>query len=136
MNDQLTVKKILTNTISTDELDTTSRSFARVVSSRTGEYLRRSTHIGSMSPTDLRVSHQARTAGNNIQRSLIAVDQTLTRLDTSSNPIGKTRFKVALQTDIPDDVSQAEWLEAFALLIGALLETDAAIAKSIFAGEA
>lgn len=135
MNDTLLVKKILTSTIGTSQLDATVRSFPRVASSSYSDQSRQSLHVGTMSPTVLRVAHVLRSNKNAKQRSLFQIKQTLTRLDASSNPIKVTDFDVAIQTNIPADVTQAEWLEAFALLIGAILDSDAALAKALFNAE-
>lgn len=122
------------STISATQLPGSARSFPRVVSAQ-NDYRRQSAHIGSLSPTVVRIAHQPRTAKSDLQRSLFAVDQTLGRLDASSNPIGKSTFKVALQCDIPSDVTLAEYRTAMGLLLGALLESNGALVTAIYNGE-
>lgn len=134
MNDTLTPKDYVLSTTGATQLPGAARSFPRVVSSG-DDYRRSSSHISSLSPTVIRVSHQPRSAKSAIQRSLFAVDQTLTRLDVSSNPISTTTFKVAFQSDIPADVTLAEWRAALSVLFGALLESDAALLTAIYNGE-
>jgi len=135
MNDTLSVKKILTNTIDAGELDSTVRSFPRVASPKLNDALRQSLHVGALSPTVIRVAHTPRSKGNTIQRSLFSLQQTLTRLDVGSNPIGSTSFKAGLTSEIPSDVTLAEYREGVALLIGALLENDGAMITAIYNGE-
>ena len=135
MVDTITAQKILTNTIDSGELDATVRSFPRTVSPSVNDAKRQSIHLGSLSPTVLRVAHTARSSTNKKQRSLMQIQQQLTRLDALSNPVSVTAFDIAIQTNIPADVTQAEWLEAFSLLIGALLAGDAALAKALYNGE-
>lgn len=135
MNDTLSVKKILTNTIDAAELDSTVRSFPRVASPTVTDTRRQSLHVGALSPCIFRVAHKVRNKSNSVQNSIMSVRQILTRLDVSSNPIGATEFEITLQTKIPADVSLAEWREGLALLLGALLESDAAMATSLYNGE-
>jgi hypothetical protein len=134
MNDTLTPKDIVFSTIGATQLPGAARSFPRVASPNS-DYRRLSSHISSLSPTVIRVSHQPRSSKSTIQRSLFAVDQTLTRLDASSNPISKTTFKVAFQTDIPSDVTLAEWRAALSILFGALQESDGALLTAMYNGE-
>lgn len=136
MNDTLAVKDLVMSTIGATQLPGSARNFPRVASKRATEYLRQSSHISSLSPTVIRVAHNPRSndAGSK-QRSLIAVDQTLTRLDASSNPVSSTSFKVAFQCDIPSDVTLAEYRTAVSTLLGALLESDGALVTSMYYGE-
>lgn len=134
MNDTLTPKDLSFSTISATNLPGSARSFPRVASADSS-HRRQSTHLGTMSPTVIRVSHQPRKNGSGKQRSLFAVEQTLTRLDASGNPIGVTDFKVAFQCDIPSDITLAEIRAAVAILLGALLENDAAGLDQVVNGE-
>ncbi len=134
MNDTLTPKDIVFSTIGATQLPGSARSFPRVASPNS-DYRRMSNHVGSLSPTVIRVSHQPRSSKSTVQRSLFAVDQVLTRLDASSNPIGKTAFKVAFQADIPVDVTLAEYRAALSILFGALQENDGALLTAIYNAE-
>lgn len=135
MNDTLAVKAILPATIDAAELDgANTRTFPRVASSGS-EHVRRSLHVGSLSPCDLIISHVPRTAKNNVQRSLAKFEQTLTRLDVSSNPISSTVMSFGFQTNIPQDVTLAEWRALVMLAAGLLLESNGAIADALYNGE-
>jgi len=70
-----------------------------------------------------------------MQRSLCAIDQTLSRLDATSNVISTSKFKVAFQTDIPSDVTLTEWREAVYLLIGILTESNGAVLDALYNSE-
>jgi hypothetical protein len=137
MNDTLAVKDLAISTVGATQLPGSARNFARVHSVDSA-YRRVSNHINAngLSPTTIRVAHTPRNNSVTTQRSLIAIDQDLTRLDASSNPISKVRFKVAFQADIPEGVALAEYRTACATLFGALLETDGALLTSIYNGEA
>lgn len=135
MLDTISAKALITSTLDAANFDAANtRSFPRVASIDKSER-RQSLHIGSLSPTVLRISHQPRKSDVDVQRSLVAIDQTLTRLDAQSNPIGSTKFKVAIQADIPSDVTLAEFRAAALLLFGFLLETDGAALTSVYNGE-
>jgi hypothetical protein len=133
MNDTLTPKDLSFSTISATNLPGAARSFPRVIS-EDSSYRRQSSHISSLSPTTIRVSHQPRKNGSK-QRTLCAVDQLLTRLDAQSNPIGTTDFKIALQMDIPSDVTLTEFRAAAAILFGLVLESDGAVLDMLYRGE-
>jgi hypothetical protein len=121
-------------TTSAIALDSTQYAFPRVSSSDKQER-RRNTAISSLSPTTLRISHQPRTAANRVQRSLAAIDQQLTRLDSSSNPVSVTNGSVAFQSNIPSDMTLAEYRAMCVLLIGFLSENDMANVDAQFNGE-
>lgn len=134
MNDTLTPKDLSFSTINAANLPGDARSFPRVASSDSS-HLRRSTHLGSLSPSVLRIAHQPRKNGSGKQRSLLALDQTLTRLDSSNNPVGTVEFKVAFQCDIPEGVTADEFVAACQTLFGALLSNNAEGLKQILNGE-
>lgn len=134
MNDTLAIKDLAFSAVGATQLPGAARNFPRVATTST-EHHRQSSHLGTMSPTLVRIAHQPRKNGVGLQRSLCAVDQTLTRLDASNNPIGSTKFKVAFQMDIPADVTITEIRAAAAILFGALLESDAAMLGSLVNGE-
>lgn len=136
MNDTLNVKDLAIATIGATQLPGSARAFARVASADPKVHLRQSSHIGSLSPTTLRISHQPRSAKTGVQRSLLSLDQTLTRLDASSQPTGvKSTFSIALQSNIGDDVSLVEWRVGLATLLGAVLADDAALATELYEGK-
>lgn len=135
MNDTLSVKKLLSATITNTQLDVANvRTFARVTATKT-ENRRRSAHIHSLSPTDLVVSHIPRTIKNDTQRTLFALDQTLTRFDASTNPIKSTGFRAAVQFNINSDITLAEFREGVYLLLGSLTESDGALITALYNGE-
>lgn len=134
MNDTLSIKELSTSTLDAANFPGTARSFPRVVS-QTSEYLRQSTHVGDLSPCLLRIAHQPRSAKSNVQRSLIGIRQTLARLDAQSNPISYDQLDVNFQFVKPQGITEAEYLTAAKLLVGALLESDGALLKQMFNGE-
>lgn len=136
MNDALNVKDLAISTIGATQLPGSARVFARVASADPNTHLRQSSHIGSLSPTTVRIAHQPRTAKSGVQRSLLSVDQVLTRLDSSSQPTGiKSKFNIGIQTNISDDVSLEEWRAGLATLLGLVLADDGAIATEIYEGK-
>lgn len=135
MNDTLAIKDLVMSTVGATQLPGSARNFPRTVSKKANEFLRQSMHISSLSPTTVRVAHTPRASASEKQRSLFAVDQVLTRLDASSNPVSSTSFKVAFQCDIPSDVTLAEYRTAVSLLLGALLESDGAVVTALYNGE-
>lgn len=136
MNDTLNVKDLAINTVGATQLPGSARAFARVESADPKIHLRSNSALGSLSPTVIRIAHQPRTNKSDIQRSIVACDQKLVRLDTSSLPTGvESMFTIALQTNIPSGVSLAEWRASLATLLGALLESDGALANQVYAGE-
>lgn len=134
MNDTLSIKALAISTVGATQLPGTALSFSRVATS-TNQSVRRNAAIGSLNPTDLRVSHQPRSAKTDIQRSLFKAEQTLTRIDALSNPIGEVKFGIGLQSDIPKGVTLAEWRAACAIVLGALLANDGELLNSMFYGE-
>lgn len=136
MNDTLNVKDLAISTVGATQLPGSARAFARIESADAKTHLRSNSSIGSLSPTVIRIAHQPRTAKSDVQRSIVACDQKLTRLDTSSQPTCvEHTFTVALQTNIPSGVSLAEWRAGLATLLGALLESNGALADQVYAGE-
>jgi len=135
MNDTVTAHKLVSANITGSVVDGTARSFPRVASNSNVEAIRQSLHVSSVSLTVLRVSHQPRKLVNGMQRSLCAIDQTLSRLDATSNVISTSKFKVAFQTDIPSDVTLTEWREAVYLLIGILTESNGAVLDALYNSE-
>jgi hypothetical protein len=136
MNDTITAHKLVSANITGSVVDATARSFPRVIGSNSSEALRQSLHIGSMSPSVVRIAHQPRKSDVDVQRTLCALDQTLARLDAQSNVISTTRASVALQTNIPSDLSLTEWREMVYLLIGTLTESNGAVLDALFNREA
>lgn len=134
MNDTVNIKPLLPAQIGSTQLDATARAFARITS-EDSSWQRSNSVLGSLSPTTLRIAHQPRTTKSPIQRTLCACDQVLTRLDALSNPIGTNKFKVALQADIPEGVSLAEFRAAAMILFGFLLENNGANLDAIYGRE-
>lgn len=132
MNDTLLVKDLATSTIGATQLPGAARTFARVASSDNKVHLRQSNHLGSLSPTVIRIQHTPRSSKSAVQRSVLALDQTLGRLDAQSNLLESVKFSIKIQSDIPEGVTEAEWKAALATLLGGLLEADAALAIQFF----
>jgi len=134
MNDTVNAKGLILNQVLTTTLDASARAFPRVASSG-NENRRRSTHIHSLSPSDLTIAHVPRSVKNPVQRTRASLEQTLTRFDALSNPISSVKFSVALTMSIPEGVTQAEFLEAYRLLVGFLAESSSANAIALYNGE-
>jgi len=132
MNDTLSIKALAINTVGATQLPGTALSFPRVASTTSGTHLRQNTAIGSLSPTVLRVAHQPRTTKSPVQRSLIAIDQTLTRVDALSNPIGEDKITFASQCNISKGVTKAEFRAAAAIHFGAMLATDGELLDAMY----
>lgn len=135
MDDTQSVKDLDISTLDAANFPGSAKSFARIVSTKVGEAIRRNDGISSLSPTLMRVSHQPRVNGAGLQRSVMAIDQQLTRLDASSNPVSVTKFSVKFQADIPADVTLAEYQAGVKLLLGTLLGSSGANIDAIFRGE-
>jgi len=134
MNDTQNVKALSISTIGGTQLPGSALAFPRVASSNS-ENRRTNYQIGSLSPTSLGISHRPRSVSSPVQRTLAYIDQKLTRIDAQSNPIGNTTVRVALQCNIPSDVTLAEFRAAASLLLGFLLETDGANLTALYNGE-
>lgn len=132
MNDTLSAKELVMSTIGATQLPGTARTYARVQAKKDTESLRRSSHISSLSPTDIRIAHQAPSGDKGVTRSLFAVDQKLTRLDTLNNPIGEDTITVAFQMTKTKGATLAEVRTAVSVLLGALLETDGALVSAVY----
>lgn len=134
MNDTLSIKALAISTVGATQLPGSSLNFARVAAASAGS-IRRNAALGSLNPTDIRVSHQPRSAKTEIQRSLFKIEQTLTRIDALSNPIGEVKFDIGIQSNIPKGVTLVEWRAGCALVMGALLANDGELLNSMFYGE-
>jgi len=135
MNDTLSIKDLTIASLDAANFAGTARTFARVASPSSTSYLRRSAHLGSLSPTDLRISHVPRSTKNDTQRSLFQMEQTLTRVDALSNPIGEVVFSSSDQANIPAGVTLAEFRALYLTKIGALLENNGALIDAMFYAE-
>lgn len=135
MLDTLLFKDIDMSAVGSTQLPGSARTFSRTQAPRLNEYFRRSTHVSSLSPTDLRIVHSPRTPKNPRQRSTCQLIQVLTRFDASSNPVSSTKFEVGLSCYIPADVTLAEFRAAVKLLIGGLVATDGEMITALYNGE-
>ena len=135
MNDTLSIKDLTIASLDAANFAGSARNFARVASPTQNTHIRRSSHLGSLSPTDLRVAHQPRSAKSEVQRSLFAFEQTLGRVDTLSNPIGEDKFSFALQANIPKGITLAEFRSLAMTAVGAMLENNAALLDAMYYGE-
>lgn len=135
MIDTLSIKALLFSSVGATQLPGTALPFARVATDKTSQYVRRNAALGSLNPTDLRVSHQPRSIKSSVQRSLFKVEQTRTRIDALSNPLSTVKSGVGFQTDIPEGITLAEWRADCAILIGALTADDGALLTSMYYAE-
>lgn len=121
MNDTLSVKSLSVATLDAANFPGSAELFPRVVGLKQSEFSRTAYPIASLSPTTIRIAHEP-SRGSAPQRSLMSLDQVLTRLDGSSNPTGVVdRFSVALQLTKTDGVTEAEYLAGAYRLLGAAL---------------
>ncbi len=135
MVDTLSIKELDFSTLDSGNFPGTARSFPRIQSNQNVEFLRQSSHIGSLSPSVLRIAHSRRRQASDLQRSVFSLDQGLGRLDASSNLISTDRVHVKFQADISAGVTLAEYRTAVKLLLGALLESDGALISSVYNSE-
>lgn len=132
MNDSHNAKELVISTIGATQLPGAARTFSRVQPKKVTESLRRSTHISSLSPTDIRIAHTPASKVGDVSRSLLAVDQMLQRVDALSNPIAKDNLTVGLTLTKSTGCSLAEARTAFSVLFGALLENNGALIDAMF----
>lgn len=122
MNDSLSIQPIVLANV-TGTVLTTARVFERIADANPNNHMRANSTLGSLSPTTLRISHSLRGGKNTVQKSLVQLNQTLTRVDALSNPIGEVGIVIKLTAEIPAGVTEAEFLAAAAVLIGGLTST-------------
>jgi len=134
MQDDLSIKPVVAANISGDDLGSTL-TFVRVQSTNNRDSLRQNSAIHSLSPTQLRIAHQPISIKNPVQRSLVAVDQVLTRFDAQSNPIGQDKHKFAVQSDRTATTSLAEYRASAMLLFGQMLENNGAGIDAMYYGQ-
>lgn len=134
MTDDQSVKDLAINTIGATQLPGTARTFSRVASSSPGVFVRRSTHISSLSPTDLRIQ-QTPENKNGIVRHAAYLDQVLTRLDALSNPIGRDTASCGLVSVRKQSVSLAEYTAMVSTFAGWLLANNGENIGRMYNGE-
>lgn len=135
MTDKLDIKSVAINTVGATQLPGSAISFERVVSEDTATAQRASYHIGSLSPTIMRVFHLLPKKSGAVTRSTMIIDQTLSRVDALSNQIGTNVHSVGLQLTRDSGTTLAESRASFALLAGALLANDGQLFDSLFKRE-
>lgn len=134
MDDTLSIKDLDTSTLDSANFPGSAKAFPRVASPA-NDYRRQNLAIDSRSPSIIRIVHTPRSLKNALQRSTIALDQVLARVDTEDNPIGEDRFTVSFQSLCPSGVSLTEYRAAVKLLMGALLASDAALITAMYNAE-
>lgn len=135
MNDTITTHDIVIANVAGAVLSGTARTWARQASPRGDtSYRRISNHLGSLNPSIMKIVHVPRT-GNGVQRSTIGLEQTRTRLDASSNPIGEDKSSVSTQFVIAKGNTEAEILADLYTQCTFVLENAADIAKALYRGE-
>lgn len=132
MNDTLSIKSLALSTIGATQLPGTAHDYARVASTDYKVHLRQSNHIGSLSPSVLRIQHQPRTTKSDMQRTVIALEQIRNRVDALGNTIDEEFNAVKFQSDIGRTTTLAEFRADVAELIGALTASDGALIDQLF----
>lgn len=132
MNDTVTSNAIVLANITGDDLDATPRSFPRIASKSNSDVLRQSLHVGSTSPTQLRVAHQE-VKGTSQTRSLIGLKQQYARVDGLGNVIATDEclVNVTIQSD-RGRVTLAETKTVVALLLGTLTASSGAMIDALY----
>lgn len=132
MNDTVTSNAIVLANITGDDLDATSRSFPRIASKSNSDVLRQSLHVGSTSPTQLRVAHQE-VKGTSQTRSLIGLKQQYARVDGLGNVIATDEclVNITIQSD-RGRVTLAETKTVVALLLGTLTASSGAMIDALY----
>lgn len=135
MNDSLTVHTLVGAQVTGAVVDATARTFPRVASRSSSDSLRQSLHVGSLSPTIIRIAHQP-VKGTSETRSLFGLKQTLGRVDGTANPIGSDNIQINMTSQLDKSrVTLAEYRTAVYLWAGALLENNGALIDSQYNGE-
>lgn len=132
MNHTVTSNAIVLANITGDDLDATSRSFPRIASKSNSDVLRQSLHVGSTSPTQLRVAHQE-VKGTSQTRSLIGLKQQYARVDGLGNVIATDEclVNITIQSD-RGRVTLAETKTVVALLLGTLTASSGAMIDALY----
>lgn len=99
------------------------------------ENRRRDLSRGSLNPVDMTVQHHPRTAKQHDQRSLVAFEALRSRVDALGNVIGQSKGRNSFQSNIPPDMTLAEYIADVNVIVGFLVGNDYEGAKAIFAGE-
>lgn len=131
MQDTITAKPLVATSLDAANFGT-SRDFPRVATPDKGVYARRNDILGSLSPAYVRVKHNET---KSVQQSSVILEQRRARLDALSNVLSTTYNTTGLVANIPDGLTEAEFISDFLLLIGLLTENDCAVARSLYRGE-
>lgn len=123
MDDTIVIKPVATVT-----LDTTGISFPRI-RSETADKLRR--YYDELYSSILRIAHQLPNAKRTKQRSLVALDTERSRIDASAIVIRTDKSTLALQITRDPLTTNAEIVNDFKNLVGALSETRNSVAFAL-----
>lgn len=132
MNDTLTIKELAPATLDAANFPGTARSFPRISDTRQDEFVRQSLHVGSLSPCKVRIAHSTPSKGPVVVRSLAAMEQTLTRVDGLSNPIGVDTGSFKVQFERTSGFTLAEYRTLAMLHLGLLLENNGALLDQFY----
>lgn len=135
MNDTLSVKAILPAQIGASQLASTALDFSRAASTDKTSHVRVNTALGSLNPTFIRISHQMPTSKSNIQRSLLSVEQILSRVDAGGNVTAVLRPTCKLVQEIPQGVTEAEASALQNILTGAVCASSGALGTQVREGQ-
>lgn len=131
MNDTITAKPLVASSFDADNFGT-GRDFPRVASSDKEAHVRRNDSLGSTSPTLLSVKHSQSKA---VHRATVILEQRYARTDAQSNVLRTDFATLGFTGNVPDNVTETEFITQLQLLTGILLESDCAVARSLYRGE-
>jgi len=134
MTDDINITPIVVANV-TGSVIGTAEAFSRIMSANARESLRSNTRLGASNPSVLRIAHQPITAKSPIQRSLASLDQTLSRVDTSSQVIRVDGLKVGVTITRDQYTTEQEALDAFLRLAGHLLAGGGAGFRALWQGQ-
>lgn len=131
MQDTITVKPIVASSLDAANFGT-ARDFPRVATPDKGVYARRNDILGSLSPAYLRVKHNET---KSVQQSSVILEQRRARVDALQNVLSTTYNTTGLVANIPDGLTEEEFVNDLLTLSGILLENDCAVARALYRGE-
>jgi hypothetical protein len=126
MNDSLSIKPLVAANVTGSVLGTV-RAFERATGLNKNRSSRINTALGSQSPTRIEIQHTLPANSKARQQSLMALLQTLNRVDVGGNTISMDTAELRLTLNRAATVTDAELFSMFLTLAGGLLENNGAL---------